>query len=564
MIVSVRDVSFTYPGGEASVLNNLSIEFEAGEFCAVVGGNGSGKTSFCKLLTGLIPHYYHGDFAGEVVVDGSNSLEVSVGELAHRVGFVYQDFENQLLRPRVIDDVGFAAMNYGHQDYRERAERALDALSLGPLRDKIIWELSGGEQHLVALAGALSLDPPIILIDEPVSQLDPVHARTVYEHLRVLNREFGKTVVVVEHFTDFIGEYCDTVALLDAGACLWKSDATTALSRVEELERYDIAPPQVTTIVHALGGIDRLPTKIDEAVDFFSALGRPPAKLSANGRTHADKSDRIVHLDQVSHFYFSIGRARHTVIKDLTLSFHTGERVALVGANGSGKSTILKMLAGLIRPRGGTVTVAGLDTAKSGPEKISQRASFVYQSPEQMFIEDSIRRDIAYFPTNRDHEGVDRIVDELLDQFNLVEIADRDGRLLSGGQMRRASLAIGSGMKPQLLLLDEPTSSLDVQNRRQIVTMLDRLADRILLTIIATHDMELVAEWADRVVVMSGGECLTDCSPRELFSSSELMAAARVRAPQVVELSNRLGYSPAFVRPAEMIAAYSEGVIHVE
>lgn len=554
-IISIQDVSFAYPGDGTSVLNNLAVQFDRGDFCAIIGSNGCGKTSFCKLLTGLIPHYYQGDFSGSVMVAGLDAPASSVAELARKVGFVYQDFENQLIRPRVIDDVGFSALNYGYADYRERADRALSMLSIEHLRDKIIWELSGGEQHLVAMAGAVCLDPEILLIDEPISQLDPVNAKTVYDNLRKLNREYGKTIILVEHFTEFIGEYCNSVALFSEGSCLWKLPSEEALQRVDELSLNDIAPPQVTVAAFGTAGGEAgiLPVRMSDAVEFFRRYSLQTRKEPRV----PDESDGevLVKLDSLSHTFFTIKDTSEPVLESLSLEFRRSERIALVGANGSGKSTLLKMIAGLIRPRGGEIIIDGAAQKGRSADELSEFISLVYQAPEQMFIEDSVARDIAYYPRSRKRENLDSFVTQLLEQFNLKDLADRDARLLSGGQMRRASLAVGAGMGPRILLLDEPTSSLDVQNRRQIVKMLKSLADQIVLTIIATHDMELVADWADRVLVLKGGACLADLKPRELFSDPQLMEQARIRPPQIVELSNRLGWTPAFMTPEELVGA---------
>ena len=221
-IVELKDVTFTYPGSETPVLKNVNLTINPGEFTAIIGGNGSGKSTLCKTFNGLIPQFYVGDFEGEVMVNGLSAADHSVAELSQNVGYVYQDFENQLLRPTVIDDVCFVPLNYGLPDYKERGEWALEVTGLSSLRNEFIWQLSGGQKHLLALAGALAMKPKILIMDEPIAQLDPNHAKKIYDILKELNFKYDMTIIVIEHHTEFIANYCNQVILMDKGSLRWK------------------------------------------------------------------------------------------------------------------------------------------------------------------------------------------------------------------------------------------------------------------------------------------------------------------------------------------------------
>ena len=221
-----------------------------------------------------------------------------------------------------------------------------------------------------------------------------------------------------------------------------------------------------------------------------------------------------------------------------------GERVALVGGNGSGKTTLLRLLGGIIVPREGTITVDGIDTrTRSGPA-MTDVVAYLYQHPEQMFLKPSLAEDIELFPKGRGVENLDAKVEEVLTRVRLTEFKDRDGRMLSGGQQRRATLAIGLLMSPTLLLLDEPTSSLDVRSRDDVTDMLASLADVISCAVVATHDMQLVAEWANRVLVLESGRIAADVHPRELFANPDLLARANLVPPQITSLGLALGMNP--------------------
>lgn len=568
MTISIQNATFTYPGAQTPVLRDLSLEVPQGSFLALIGTNGSGKTSLCKMFTGIIPQFFQGDFSGTVRIHGKNILETRVSELALQVGYVYQDFENQLLKPRVLDDVSFAPLNYGMADYRARGESALEMLGLSHLASRIIWELSGGEQHLVALAGALALNPAIIVVDEPISQLDPVNAETVYAKLDLLHKRHGKTIIVIEHHPEFIANYCDSVALLTEGTVAWNLPVRAALARVDELEKQNILAPQVTRIAKRLytkhgRQVAGTPIRLQEGVDAFRTYAESSKKRQKD-RPAVPKNEAkpsaspVVAFEGIIHFYELMEGTRRTVVDNVSLKFHAGEKIALVGANGAGKSTLLKMLSGLERPKVGRVVMRGRDIVKDSPEQLADETALVYQDPQEMFIEDSIRGDVAYYLRQRKMQDWETIVNQALEDFNLLELQERDGRLLSGGQMRRASLAIGACMRPKLMLLDEPTSNLDVSNRNQIIKMLSQLQNWVDTVVIATHDMELVAEWATRIIVMSEGRVIADATPAEVFSNKSLIERSRIYPPQVVRLSNELALEPVHLSVeslAEFLAA---------
>ncbi len=231
-IISIQDLTFTYPGADKPTLDHLNLEIEKGDFLAIVGNNGCGKSTLCKVFNGLIPHFISGTFSGHVWVDGENTLEADVGVLAHKVGYVYQDFENQIVRPTVLDDASYACLNYGMKDYKERGEEALSQCGLKGREDEYIWQLSGGQTHLLALAGAVALGPEVLILDEPIAQLDPGHADRIYDVLKALNEKFGKTIIVIEHHTEYIADYCKHVLLLRDGQAAGMLPAGESLSRV--------------------------------------------------------------------------------------------------------------------------------------------------------------------------------------------------------------------------------------------------------------------------------------------------------------------------------------------
>lgn len=540
--VEIQDLTYTYPGAAQPTLKHISLTIPQGDFLAVVGNNGCGKSTLCKVLNGLIPHFITGSYQGSTKIHGLDTLQTDVGALARKVGYVYQDFENQIVRPTVLDDASYSCLNYAFPDYLERGKQALSQCGLEGREEEYVWQLSGGQTHLLALAGAVSLGPDILILDEPIAQLDPMHADRIYEVLRHLNQQ-GKTIIVIEHHTEYIADYCKNVLLMKDGQVQWMLPTGEALQRVEELEACNIFPPQVTQAAYRLKregnltGLDHLPTTVEEGKQAFASLSFHPAPP----RSKPEPGEKpAVTFSNVELSYRSVKGDPRTVFQNLDLELHQGERVALIGSNGAGKSTLMKLMVGLLRPKAGTVSLFGSPIGDKPAEELSRQVSLVYQNPEEMFIQDSIQADIAYAMRVRGEKDWQERTRQLLERFRLTELAQRDGRLMSGGQMRRASLAIGIALNPGILLLDEPTANLDIATRREILSVLTDMKDVIQTAVIATHDMQLVCQWADRVVVLCQGKVVADGPVDEIFSRQDVAQQVGIRPPEIFTMARSL------------------------
>ena len=540
--IEIDHLTYSYPGAAHPALQDITVCVEQGDFLAIVGNNGCGKSTFCKALNGLIPQFISGDFSGRVLACGLDTRTSDVGALARKVGYVYQDFENQIIRPTVLDDASYACQNYAMPDYKERGMAALEQCGLRGRESDFIWQLSGGQTHLLALAGALSLQPDVLILDEPIAQLDPAHADRIYGVLRELNERYGKTIIVIEHHTEYIADFCKHVMLLKEGRVQWMLPTGEALQRVEELQNCNIFPPQVTLAAWRMrqaGALDapRLPATVAEGKDVFVPRAAPiPAPQSAT----PVRGETVAAFHNVSIAYRSIKGEPRKVFDGLDLEIHKGDKVALIGSNGAGKSTFMKLLVGLMKPSSGTVCLHGRSLRDVRPEALSREISMVYQNPEDMFIKDSIEKDIAYAMEARGVPDTTARTDRLLERFRLADLRDRDGRLLSGGQMRRASLAIGVALDPGILLLDEPTANLDIATRKEIMRTLEDLKEITETVVIATHDMQLVCEWAQRIIVLCGGRVVADGSRDEIFGDRALIERVGIRPPEIFAMGQAL------------------------
>ncbi|MBQ3164094.1 MAG: ABC transporter ATP-binding protein [Lachnospiraceae bacterium] len=543
-MIRVNNLTFTYPGAEKPVLKDVNFEVKKGDFLAIVGNNGCGKSTLCKILNGLIPHFTTGEFEGEVMVGEVNTIESDIGELAQRVGYVYQDFENQIVRPTVLDDASYACMNYAMPDYEDRGKKALEQCGLAGKEQAYIWQLSGGQTHLLALAGAVSLQPDVLVLDEPIAQLDPQHADAIYQILKRLNEEYGKTIIVIEHHTEYIADFCKHVLLLKNGHVEWMLPTDKALGRVDELQECNIFPPQVTLAAHRLcllkndTTMKRLPVTLEEGKRYFSDCQYHKQRLEGE-RIKKDKIPSVT-FERVSVWYKAVKGEDKKIFDNLNLTIGKGEKIALIGSNGAGKSTLMKMMTGLIKPREGQITLKDMRLRNTKPEKLAKYISLVYQNPEDMFIKDSVYNDVAFAMKSRKIQEWEKRTQELLKRFHLEELANRDGRLLSGGQMRRASLAIGVALQPEILLLDEPTANLDIATRKEIMRTLQELKDITDTVVIATHDMQLVCEWAERIIVLYEGEVVADGTKNEVFGNDKIIDLVGIRPPEIFTMGKML------------------------
>jgi energy-coupling factor transport system ATP-binding protein len=517
-MITLNHVTYTYPDQPLPALADFSVCLEQGEFVLVVGPSGSGKSTFLRTLNGLAPHFYGGKWAGQIDVGGRNPVERAPRGMADLVGFVFQDPEAQFVVDTVEDELAFAMENFAvsRAIMRKRIEEVLDQMGIAHLRQRRIGTLSGGEKQRVAVAAVLALQPQILVLDEPTSQLDPQAAEEVLIALRQLNEDQGLTVILSEHRLERVAQYVDRILYLPA-LC-----AAPALDEPREvMGQLPLVPPLVE-LGRALGW-QPLPLTIKEGRPFArrisgqlaTAVATLPAPPVAQPHGTPAISVRDVH-------YAYHG---HRALRGTSLEVAAGEFVALMGRNGSGKSTLLKCLVGLLRPDEGRVTIAGLDARSASMDDIIKQVGYVPQHPGSLLFGGSVLAELAF--TRKGHGmAQDEIADlALLEQLGLAAVAGRDPRDLSGGEQQRAALASILVAEPRIILLDEPTRGLDYVQKRNLADLLLSLKAEGRTVIMATHDVELAAACADRVVLMGEGQVVVDGTARDVMSDSQVFAS---------------------------------------
>jgi energy-coupling factor transport system ATP-binding protein len=522
-MIDFDHVSYRYPRQERPVLRHLTLEVEEGEMLLVIGPSGSGKSTLLRCLNGLVPHFYGGRWRGSLRVAGRDPVALGPRGMSDVVGFVLQDPEAQFVVDTVEAELAFAMENQGLEQplMRKRVEEALDQLNIAHLRHRPIATLSGGEKQRVAIAAVLTLHPRLLVLDEPTSQLDPQAAEEVLVTLRQLNEDLGLTVVLSEHRLERVVQYADSILYLpepDTPPVL--GDPATVLAEVP------LTPPLVT-----LGkelGWRPLPLTI-KAGRRFARRHRSIAPLMKEPRRslgHATSRPAV----SISDVSFNYGG--DDVLHRIDLTVNHGEFVAIMGRNGSGKTTLLKHMVGLLHPSHGRVVVTShpdhsagdvsLDTAVTSLDEVIRHVGYVPQDPNTLLFADTVSEELAF--TRKGHGLPAEDDSALLEAVGLLASAQQNPRDLSGGERQRAALAAILVAEPQIVLLDEPTRGLDYDQKRSLVRLLldQRALGRTIVMV--THDVELVALCADRVVLMAEGEIVVDGPTRQVMSDSLVFA----------------------------------------
>ena len=574
-MIECRGVSFSYDGATPA-LDGIDLNIEDGEFFCILGGNGSGKSTFAKHLNALLQ-----PDAGTVRVNGMDASDLElVYDIRSTAGMVFQNPDDQLVATLVEDDVAFGPENLGVESAQiaQRVREALKAVGLVGFERHETHALSGGQKQRVALAGVLAMEPRVLILDEASSMLDPRGRKGLMKACHALH-ERGMTIVMITHFMEEAAE-ADRVAVFQAGRVAMLGAPEEILTRADELAQLNLDMPESCRLGRALRAkgvpICAQVREADMVADIAQAYaersrtgiaGRPFASQLeiADGAVPADNEDNasepVIELSHVSYSYSLSARDRRRwhkrsaiegasnkqalwgndpsspwALRNVSLTVRRGEFLGLAGHTGSGKSTLVQHLNGLIRPQEGSVYALGLDLAnKKDAAAVKAKVGVVFQYPERQLFAETVVQDVAFGPRNlglSQDEVARRVASSLARVgLDLAMIGDKSPFELSGGQQRRVAFAGVLAMEPEVLVLDEPMAGLDPAARRDFLELIGRFHDEGLTVVMVSHSMDDLANCCDRIVVMNEGAVFAEGTPAQVFAHADELKSIGLGVP---------------------------------
>ena len=566
-LIEIEDLTFSYSTQQHEpALRNLSCSIEQGSFVGITGLAEAGKSTFCRLIAGYIPHFFQGEFSGRVNVSGKDTRETTIGELAEWVGFVFENPFDQLTGASltVLEEAAFALENMGlaREQIRLRTEKSLTQVGMEDLKDRHPQQLSGGQSQRLALASILAVQPEVFILDEPTSQLDPLGVEEVFDVISDMHTR-GNTLIVVSQDLDHLAIRADRLMVIDKGEIKWDGDPREVLLEAAEA-RYPILIPDVLEISRKLRAAGRIPSNpplpltVEQAANELSSIDTPgSAEIIAAGRTsrHSKVESSKELVFEAVHYDYPTGVS---AIRGISLSLDEG-CVCIVGQNGAGKTTFAKHLNGLLRPTRGRVLVRGKDTREYRVAELAREVGLAFQNPDDQLFRSTVEEEVRFGPDNvgAGPEEAKRMVAFAMDLMGLEAVPEKKPHDLGVPERKRVATASVIAMNTPVVVLDEPTGGQDAEGIELLGQLVGQLVQQGKLVVVVTHDVNFAARHADRVIALYQGRVLLDDDPRTVFGREETLARTHVEPPAVTRLGKLLGLEETLLSPEELLAVFA-------
>jgi energy-coupling factor transport system ATP-binding protein len=543
--VVLKNITFSYRGTTKNALSNIDFKAVSGESVVVTGLTGAGKSTLLRCINRNVPASCRGEFSGEALVFGENTSGKNPAQLSKTVGMVFQDFESQLFSTSALMDAAFGAENLGldTKEIRARATEAMKKVGLAGLEKRDPETLSGGQKQRLAIACVLAMDPDIICLDEPTTDLDPEGRSEVVNLIKELCKS-GKAIVMAEHDAELIlsANRADGLCL---GKKIFSGQPEELLTDNDLSGHFGIRQPDTILLFDKLG-IDKAPLNIEDAKKILLERGVPQDLSGSFDFKEPDKKTRekegsaLVKIEGLHHTY---GKGDFEALSGVDLEIKRGEFIAVLGRNGSGKTTLVKHLNGLLRPSSGSVLMDGQDTAGLSISELGKKTGFVFQDPDHQIFASSVREEVAFAPYNHgfSKDDVVRETDKAIELVGLLDFADEDPFLLTKGMRQRVALASILSAGPEVIIMDEPTTGLDYPAQRAVMDILNELNKKGRTIIMITHSLWVAAEYARRVLVINNGKIIDDGPTRKVLSNQRILSGAGLCMPEITSLGMLFG-----------------------
>ena len=539
--ISFNHFTFQYDAQAEATLKDISFDIAKGEKVLILGPSGSGKSTLAQCLNGIIPNIHKGQAKGQVRIDGQDIFKQSIYDKSQSVSTVLQDPDGQFIGLTVAEDLAFALENdcADQSEMKDKVALWAERLDLTSLLNYRPQDLSGGQKQRVSLAGVLIDESPILLFDEPLANLDPKSGQETIDLIDKIHKEVGATTIIIEHrLEDVLYRPVDRILLVNDGTLLFNGSPDELLSSTLLLEN-GIREPLYVTVLRRLGFDTRDAQNLSQldALD-LSGLVLPDRVLKDK---RDSSSDSILKVEGLSVSYGD----NPAIIEDMSFSLKKGERLAIVGKNGAGKSTLAKALCGFV-PSQGKLTYKGQDISQDSIAERSERIGFVLQNPNQMISQTMIFDEVALGLRLRGIEEteVEERVHEVLKTCGLYSFRKWPISALSFGQKKRVTIASILVLKPEIIILDEPTAGQDYKTYTDIMNFLDSLQKQGHTIVMITHDMQLMLEYSDRCIVVLEGKIIADDNPVTILNQKDLLESANLKQTSLYSLGQKLLCDP--------------------
>ena len=599
-MIEIQELTFKYKNAKKNALQDITLKVEDGDFIGIIGESGAGKTTFCSILNGLIPHHYEGDFYGSVKIDDIDTFDTKPDKLALKVGSVFQDIESQIISQFVEEEILFGLENFGvpADQIEQRIVSALDALGIGELRHREISSLSGGQKQKVVIAAILALEPDILVLDEPTGELDPASSFQIFTLLKKLNEEKGITIIIAEQKIMLLCEFVKKLLVLEEGKMVHLGEIRDTLTHQREMEEAGINCPRVVTLTSEMKKQELIPDGLLQsgstclnakeaaeliqkclkkqlnpiAVNENETVSIPKetktetesehnqnTSFSQNQQEEQEENDNSSSNAAIEFKNVCFAYNEASFVKNINLTVQKGDFISLIGTNGAGKTTFSKLCNGLIKPDSGDVFVLGKNTKKEKVSSLAKHIGFLFQNPDRQICCDTVKKEITFSLKNNGlpAKEIEERVNKIISDFGFSP--DTEPFNMSRGQRQHLCLAGLIALNPEILVLDEPTTGLDYRECMYVMQRIKELNEQGTTVIMVCHDMEVVLDFANKVAVMDRGQILAVDETRKVFANRELMNKAHILPPQIAETAMLLGkdFSDVFTTE-EMIARIKE------
>jgi energy-coupling factor transport system ATP-binding protein len=563
VIASLKNVSYLYPNSSKPVLENISLDIVQGEFLGIIGSTGAGKTTLCLTLNGIVPKFYGGRFFGYVTVGGLDTIEHTVNTLAQYVGAVFEDPETQLLATSVENEIAFALENLlvEPDEIITRIPRVLAAVRLEGTQKKHPQELSGGQKQRLAIAAALALQPRLLILDEPTSQLDPIGSQEVFATVKELNEKLGVTIVMVSHAAEEMAEFSDRIAILSGGKLLTIGSPDKIYSEIELLQAQNLRPPEVAQTFYHISqkGIKfpRLPITLNQGLSALKGIQNNLSiapSFTFPKTYNQDRETLVLSTDNLTYIYKDGTKA----LNQISLDIYQGEYVLIAGQNGAGKSTLVKHFLNLLSPAKGIVKIRQRDIRTFSVSELSCFIGYVSQNPDTQIFNMTVEKEVSFALENLNYSSkkIDEEVRKSLEIMGLLKHRHDHPLSLPKGDRARIVIAAILAMEPDIIILDEPTTGQDYHGSLTILEMSRQLHKMGKTVIVITHHLYLMPGYAQRIIVMGQGTILLDAPIREAYYEIDLLKSTYLTPPQVVLLGKNMsqfwGHNYRVLTPIEL------------